>query len=86
MALVIKSVGVQRKVWEQLRINAELSGVTVRDFLSYLIVNSRPVQDDNPQEREQLLAIGRANKQARQAVISPFGPETLEPPPPAPTS
>ena len=83
MPLVIKSVGVQRKVWDQLRINAELSGVPLRDFITYLILNSRPIPEEDRVARGELSTIGRSNREARQTHISPFAVETAGPPQPA---
>jgi len=43
--LVHKSIDVRPEVWRRLRINAELSGVPVRDYLSFLVERSKPVED-----------------------------------------
>jgi hypothetical protein len=71
MGLVHKSINIREEVWRQLRINAELTGVPVRDFLTYLIVTSQPVQEDDAKAREQLAAVARANEAARQDMNSP---------------
>lgn len=41
--LVHKSVNVRPEVWRQLRINAERSGVPIRDFLAFVVENSEPI-------------------------------------------
>ena len=66
MPLVTKSVAVHGDVWRQLRVNAELSGVAVRDYLTFLILKSNPVQGTDSETRQQLSVISEANKQARQ--------------------
>ena len=53
MALVHKSFEVQQSVWKKLRINAEESGVPIRDFLAFVIAHSSPVAGgDSPERRE----------------------------------
>lgn len=42
--LVHKSVNVLPEVWQQLKINAELSDMCLRDYLTYLIRSSEPVR------------------------------------------
>lgn len=65
MALTHKSINIREEVWRQLRINAELTGVPVRDFLTYLIVNSHPISGSDHAAREQLAAVGKSNEEAR---------------------
>lgn len=78
MALTHKSINVREEVWRQLRINAELTGVPVRDFLSYLILKSQPVPEEDRDAREELSLVAKANEEARHKTISPFGTNTPE--------
>ena len=64
--LLHKSVHVLPQVWRQLRINSEISGVSLRDFLTYLINNSRPVTDQDAENRKVLEVICEQNRQAVQ--------------------
>jgi hypothetical protein len=84
MALTHKSINIREEVWRQLRINAELTGVPVRDFLTYLIVNSQPVPEDDRTAREQLGTVARANEDARLKPTSPFASPTPDLQPVAP--
>jgi macrodomain Ter protein organizer (MatP/YcbG family) len=43
--LVHKSIDVRPEIWRRLRINAELSGAAVRDYLAYVIERAEPVAD-----------------------------------------
>ncbi|MEM9109134.1 MAG: hypothetical protein AAGC72_03850 [Planctomycetota bacterium] len=42
-SLVHKSVYIEPEVWQRLKINAELSDLTLRDYLRQLIMSSEPV-------------------------------------------
>ena len=79
MALTHKSINIREEVWRQLRINAELTGVPVRDFLTYLIVNSQPISEGDHVAREQLAAVGKSNEEAR---LKPTFPAPLASPEP----
>jgi macrodomain Ter protein organizer (MatP/YcbG family) len=61
MALVHKSVDVRLEVWRKLRLNAELSGVPLRDYLSYLIERSRPVLEGDAEAMAALRQTSQAN-------------------------
>jgi hypothetical protein len=64
MPLVHVCTDQQPQVWRTLNVHAKLSGVPLRDYLTFLIVNSRPVRDgDN--DRAILLDVVRSNRQAR---------------------
>jgi hypothetical protein len=65
MALVHKTIDVRPEVWKKLRINAELSDVPVRDFLTYLVEKSQPIGPGDAQELEQLNRVKEANRLAR---------------------
>ncbi len=41
--LVHKSVYIEPEVWRRLKVNAELSDLTLRDYLRQLILSSRPI-------------------------------------------
>jgi len=47
MKLVHKSVYIEASVWQQLRINANISGCSLRDYLTYLIKQSHPIEIDD---------------------------------------
>jgi hypothetical protein len=76
MLLVHKSVCVQEEIWRKLRINAELSGVSVRDYLSYLIFNSQPVASNDLEAYQQLEALAKDNQAARQKTTTGLISET----------
>lgn len=65
MRLVHKSLDIRPEVWRQLRINAELSGVPLRDYLSYLIESSRPVSESDGDSQAMLARVVEENRQAR---------------------
>jgi len=62
--LAHKTLDVRPETWRRLRINAELSGVTLRDFVTYLIETSAPVNEGDPQY-DQLLQVVEKNRAAR---------------------
>lgn len=41
--LVHKSVYIEPEVWQRLKVNAELSDLTLRDYLSQIILDSEPL-------------------------------------------
>jgi len=43
-SLVHKSVYIEPEVWQRLKINAELSDLTLRDYLRQLILGSNPIE------------------------------------------
>lgn len=65
MPLVHKSVSVRAEVWKKLRIDAELSGVSLRDFLTYLIEGGRAVAVGETDIQNRLNNIARQNAAAR---------------------
>ncbi len=67
MALVHKSVDIRIEVWRRLRINAELSGVSLRDYLSYLIEANGPVDPRDGHTAELLHEVISSNQAARDA-------------------
>jgi len=67
MALVHKSVEIRPEVWRKLRVNAELSGVPVRDFITYLIEQSQPIHETDQALRPLLLNAKESNRQAARA-------------------
>jgi macrodomain Ter protein organizer (MatP/YcbG family) len=64
--LIHKSIDVRREVWTRLKVNAELSGVALRDYLSYLALASGPVDPAESPSRQALDAEVRRNGAARQ--------------------
>lgn len=66
MPLIHKSVCVREEVWRRLRINSELSGVAVRDYLTYVILTSQPVVTGDPEAKQQMEAVVRENQRIRQ--------------------
>ena len=68
MALAHKSVAVRPEVWRKLRINAELSGVSVRDYLSYLVERSFPIDAKDAGACALLQSLSLANQRARDGV------------------
>jgi hypothetical protein len=62
--LVHKSVDVRPEVWRKLRIHAELSDVSVRDYLSYLIEGSEPVTPQDAGRWSGLQDAAKANRAA----------------------
>ena len=67
MGLVHKSVYIRPEVWQQLRINAGVSGCSLRDYLTYLIQTSVPVGADEP-SRIALELVMEANAVAASAT------------------
>jgi macrodomain Ter protein organizer (MatP/YcbG family) len=65
MKLVHKSVDVRQEVWQRLRVNAAESGVSLRDYLTFLIERSEPVDGDDLDTRASLDQAIDANDQAR---------------------
>jgi hypothetical protein len=65
--LVHKSVDVRPEVWRKLRVNAELSGVPLRDFLAYLIEQSHPIAEEDAERRVELQRVVAANQRAVRA-------------------
>jgi len=63
--LVHKSIDVRPEVWKRLRVNAELSGVAVRDYLSYLIEQAKPVPERDAPAQELLRRVAETNSSAR---------------------
>lgn len=53
--LVHKSVYIEPEVWLRLKVNAELSDLTLRDYLRQLILNSSPV--DRPDDDDDVAPI-----------------------------
>lgn len=70
MPLVHVCTDQQPHVWRRLGANAKLSGVPLRDFLTYLIVNSAPVPDGDQDARATLLAVVRSNREARRPLAA----------------
>lgn len=70
--LVHKSVYIRPEVWRRLKVNACLSGVPVRDYLTYLIVHSEPVTEENAVGRAGLQHEVRANASLRKGHDTPF--------------
>jgi len=62
--LVHKSVDVRPEIWRKLRINAELSGVSLRDYLTWVIDSSVPA-DDDPTAVSDLQRICERNRTAK---------------------
>lgn len=62
--LVHKSVHVRREVWQKLRLHSEMSGVPLRDFLTYLIEASKPVTSDQGPDRDALERVAELNRKA----------------------
>lgn len=65
MPLAHKSIDVRPEVWRRLRVNAELSGVPVRDYLTYLIERADPVPEKDGAAQESLRRVMAANSSAR---------------------
>ena len=63
--LIHKSVHVRREVWQKLRLHSEMSGVPLRDFLTYLIEVSKPVSSDQGPERDALERVAEQNRNAK---------------------
>lgn len=64
MPLIHKSVDVLPATWKKLRINAELTGVPLRDYLTYLIQQSEPIEDSDTKNRGVLDEIHLAHREA----------------------
>lgn len=64
MPLVHKSIDVRPEIWKRLRLNAEITGVALRDYLTYLIERSSPVTDAQQVEKQCLDRIVQANSKA----------------------
>lgn len=67
MRLVHKSIDVRPEIWRTLRLHAELSDVAVRDYLSWLIEQSQPVEGEGV-ARDQLDAVVLRNRQVRESM------------------
>jgi len=65
MKLVHKSVDIRQDVWRRLRVNAAESGVSLRDYLTFVIESSEPISSDDPQTRASLQRSIDANQKAR---------------------
>ncbi len=65
MSLVHKSVDVRADVWQKLRVNAEMSGCSVRDYLTYLIEQSNPIDAKSQHAIDILKDVGEMNRYAR---------------------
>lgn len=61
-----KSINIRPEVWKQARINAELSGVALRDYLSYLIVSGGPIDAADEEARHALEREQQLNRSAHQ--------------------
>lgn len=61
-----KSIDILPEIWRQLRINAELSGCSVRDYLSLLIDQSKPVATNDTETQTHLARIAERNRMARE--------------------
>lgn len=70
MCLVHKSIDVRPEVWRILRVNAELSGVALRDYLTFLIERSSPIETSNAAMQSDLQAAIERNQQARFPMAS----------------
>lgn len=68
--LVHKSISIRPEVWKRLRINAELSNVSVRDYLSFLIEQSEPVPEKDTTARGVLDQAAENNRRARNHAAS----------------
>ena len=72
MTLVHKSVDVRPEIWRRLRVHAELSAASLRDYLAYLIETSEPVGDADNRRRELLESVADENRIARvRSVLVP---------------
>jgi hypothetical protein len=69
--LVNKSVAVQVPVWRTLRLRAEQSGVPLRDFLSFIVLRSNPVPDEDGPDRRMLAQIVQDNRRACATAARP---------------
>jgi macrodomain Ter protein organizer (MatP/YcbG family) len=65
--LVHKSIDIRPEVWQQARVNAELSGVALRDYLSYLITSAGPVDQSDDVAMQALETETCLNREARRA-------------------
>jgi len=70
--LVHKSIAVRAEIWRKLRLNAELSGVPLRDYLTWLVEQSGPVSESDASARAQLSRTTSLNECAR--LSPPSGP------------
>jgi len=72
MALTHKSINIREEVWRQLRINAELTGVPVRDYLTFIILNSKPV-DEQDEKAQRAAGFDEQSKSecTHRCVLSP---------------
>lgn len=66
--LAHKTIDIRPELWRRARINAELSGVPLRDYLSYLLVSCEPVVEADDERRAILEEQTRLNREARQAL------------------
>ena len=60
------TIDIRPELWRRARINAELSGVPLRDYISYLLITSKPIEED-PDQRAALNEQVRLNQEARRA-------------------
>lgn len=65
MKLVHKSVYIRSDVWRRLRINAELSDCSLRDYLTYLIELSDPIDDADGNALTRIDQVIKANRLPR---------------------
>lgn len=64
MTMLSKSFKVRADVWKHLRLNAEQSGVPLRDYLAFLIARSSPVPEGPTPDRRELEAMVAVNRLA----------------------
>jgi hypothetical protein len=72
MRLVHKSINIREDIWRQLRVNAHLSGCSVRAYLTHLIEQSQPLPPEQ-QSIDPEPASRREGSSSRQRRISPKG-------------
>lgn len=65
--LVQKSVRIPPSTWKHLRLNAELSGVALRDYLTYLIDKSEPIDHADEAVLQRMSVIVATNRAAGEA-------------------
>jgi len=68
--LVNKSIAIRPEVWRKLRINAELTGVSVRDYLTWIIERSQLVPSTDSISRAELRSVEEANRLAKTSSLT----------------
>jgi hypothetical protein len=63
--LAHKSIDIRPELWRRARLNAEMSDVALRDYISYLLAMSEPVTEADGKQRQLLSDQVHLNRDAK---------------------